>query len=96
VSLCAVGRTVLRHLILKDSPEISYYTTLQDVPSPPAFSRRCRIYWVTRRRFPTHHDFTYVPDKIAAIAGHKLRALEEMIPSEIMMKFRQKLRHLAK
>jgi hypothetical protein len=48
MSLCAVGRTVLGHLVLQYSPEVAYYTTLQDVPSPPADSRCCRSYWVTQ------------------------------------------------
>jgi hypothetical protein len=77
MSLCAVGRTVLGHLVLKYFPEVPNYTTLKDVPSPPADSKRCRRYWVTHRRLPTRHDYTYVPDKIAVIPGHELQALEK-------------------
>lgn len=84
MSLCAVKRMVLGHLVLQYSPEVAYHTTLQDVPLPPADSRRCRSYWVTHRRLPTHHNCTYMPDKIAVIAGHELQLLEEMITSEVM------------
>lgn len=84
MSLCAVKRTVLGHLVLQYSPEVAYYTTLQDVHLPPADSRHCRSYWVTHRRLPTRHKCTYMPDKIAVIAGHELQFLEEMIPSEVM------------
>lgn len=84
MSLCAVGRTVLGHLVLKYSPEVPYYTTLQDVPSPLSDSRCCRNYWLTHRWLPVCHDCTYVPNKIAVIVGHELQALGEMMPSEIM------------
>jgi hypothetical protein len=81
MSLCAVWRMVLGHLVLKYSLEVVYYTTLQDIPSSPECSRRCQIYWVTHRRLPTT---IVVPNKIAVIAGHELQALEEIVPSEIM------------
>jgi hypothetical protein len=77
MSLCAVGRTVLGHLVLKYSVELPYYAMLKDVPSPPADSKHCQRYWVTHRQLPTRHDCTYVPDTIAVIAGHELQALEK-------------------
>ena len=52
-TLCAVRRTVLVHLAPKYSQEAVYCTTLQDIPSPPAGSRRCRNYWVTHARLLT-------------------------------------------
>lgn len=59
-----------------------YYTTLRDVASPPVNPRQYRIE-LGSTQVSVDAPQLYVPDKIDVIAGHELRALEEMLPHEV-------------